>query len=50
MLPKLPHFRDGDCVLIPVDGLRQWLSEQAQAGEDRVDAVVDDVLASINKG
>jgi hypothetical protein len=50
MLPELPHFRSGGCVLIPVDGLRQWLSEQTQPGENRVDAAVDEVLASINKG
>jgi excisionase family DNA binding protein len=48
LLPELPHLRAGGCVMIPVDGLRQWLSEQAKAGKNRVDAAVDEVLASIS--
>jgi excisionase family DNA binding protein len=48
LLPELPHLRAGGCVMIPIDGLRQWLLEQAQAGKSRVDAAVEDVLASIS--
>jgi excisionase family DNA binding protein len=47
LLPELPHLRAGGCVLIPVDGLRQWLADQAEIGRNRVDAAVDEVLASI---
>jgi excisionase family DNA binding protein len=31
MLPALPHFRVGTMVLIPVEGLRQWVSDRAHA-------------------
>jgi excisionase family DNA binding protein len=47
MLPELPHYRAGGCVLIPVDDLRQWLSEQAQAGKSHVDAAVEKALSSV---
>jgi hypothetical protein len=36
-------------VLIPVDALRQWLLDQAQVRSGRVDATVDEFLASVNR-
>ncbi len=48
LLPQLPHMRLGGCVVLPVDPLRRWLSEATKAGKSRVDAAVDEVLASIN--
>ena len=49
LLPQLPHMRLGGCVVLPVDPLRRWLLEQARAGKHRVDAAVDEVLASIKQ-
>ena len=31
VLPELPHVRVGGAVLLPVDGLREWLTEEAKA-------------------
>lgn len=31
MLPRLPHFRDDGVVIIPVDSLRQCITERARA-------------------
>jgi excisionase family DNA binding protein len=33
MLPTLPHFRVGTAVLIPVDGLRQWVAESTRVSQ-----------------
>ena len=49
MLPGLPHIRQGGVVLLPVDLLREWLRERAQAGRSRVDAAVDEILGSLNE-
>lgn len=29
VLPSVPHLRVGRRIVIPVDGLREWLSEQS---------------------
>jgi len=29
ILPSVPHLRVGRRIVIPVDGLRRWLSEQS---------------------
>lgn len=29
ILPHIPHLRVGRRIVIPVDGLREWLSEQS---------------------
>ncbi|MGZ0172968.1 MAG: hypothetical protein ACKVHE_25820 [Planctomycetales bacterium] len=29
ILPSVPHLRVGRRIVIPVDGLREWLSEQS---------------------
>ena len=50
MLPRLPHFRVGSAVLIPVDALPRWLNEQARAEQDRSDRIVAEVLASLQAG
>jgi hypothetical protein len=49
LLPEVPHTRLGGCVVLPVDALREWLLQQAQAGKSRVDAAVDEVIASIRQ-
>lgn len=30
ILPNIPHLRVGRRIVIPVDGLREWLSEQSR--------------------
>ncbi|MFT5093474.1 MAG: hypothetical protein ACKVII_26900 [Planctomycetales bacterium] len=30
VLPCIPHLRVGRRIVIPVDGLREWLSEQSR--------------------
>ena len=34
LLPQLPHVRLGGCVVVPVEGLREWLREQARSGDN----------------
>lgn len=56
LLPKLPHVRTGGAVLIPVEPLRRWLEAQcamqhdhSQAERDRVEAITQDFLSSIQR-
>jgi excisionase family DNA binding protein len=47
MLPELPHLRMRGRVVVPVDPLRQWLRDQAEAGRGQVDTAVEEILESI---
>ena len=47
LLPQLPHVRLGGCVVVPVEGLREWLRDRAKQELGRVDSVVEDALARI---
>ena len=47
ILPELPHVRVGGAVLLPVDGLRAWLNDQAKAEQGRVEKVADEVLRAV---
>jgi excisionase family DNA binding protein len=47
MLPELPHVRAGGTILLPVDGLREWLKNQSKAEQGRIDSVVNEVLDSM---
>jgi excisionase family DNA binding protein len=49
VLPQLPHVRVGGAVLLPVEGLQAWLREQTKAEQGRVEAVVDEILRSVEK-
>ena len=49
LLPQLPHVRAGTAVLIPVDSLRRWLDEHAQAVGDGVDRAVEETLKSLER-
>jgi excisionase family DNA binding protein len=49
VLPQLPHVRLGGAVLLPVEGLQAWLREQAKVEQGRVEAVVDEILRSVEK-
>ena len=44
--PQLPVVHVGGVVLYPVDPLREWLREQAKVERGRVEAVVDEIVAS----
>lgn len=47
LLPSIPHVREGGVVLVPVDGLRAWLLDQANAKSKTVDSIVKSVVADI---
>ncbi|HME73971.1 MAG TPA: helix-turn-helix domain-containing protein [Myxococcota bacterium] len=47
LLPTLPHVRAGGSVLLPVEGLRRWLDEQAKSEKAAANAVADQILAEI---
>ena len=49
ILPEIPHVHIGRRVIIPVDDLRRWLQERANAEKGRAEAVVDDVLQSLRE-
>jgi len=47
LLPILPHVRAGGTVLLPVEGLRRWLDEQAKGERARADRITAEVLAEV---
>jgi len=47
LLPRLPHFRAGTAVLVPVDALRRWLDEQACRQPSRVAEIVSEGLQAV---
>jgi hypothetical protein len=47
LLPELPHVYLGRRVVIPVEPLREWLSERARSEAGRVDATVKEILDGI---
>ncbi len=47
ILPELPHVRVGGAVLLPVEGLRAWLRERAEAEPGRVEKAVDEILETV---
>lgn len=47
MLPELPCIREGGAVLLPVDGLRRWAEERAEATGKRTDALAREVIDSL---
>jgi excisionase family DNA binding protein len=49
ILPQLPHLRIGGAVLVPVEGLREWLRTQSRIEGSTVDRAVQEVLASLEK-
>lgn len=49
LLPQLPHLREGGVVLVPVEGLRDWLRERSRAEGAQVSAVVDEVMKDLEK-
>jgi excisionase family DNA binding protein len=47
MLPELPHVRRAGAVLLPLEPLRRWLEEQAQAQGREVDVAVREGLSKL---
>jgi excisionase family DNA binding protein len=47
LLPELPHVRIGGAVLLPVDGLREWLRKEAKAEQNRVEREVQEILGAV---
>jgi hypothetical protein len=47
LLPILPHVRAGGTVLLPVEGLRRWLDEQAKGERARADRITAGVLGEV---
>jgi excisionase family DNA binding protein len=47
VLPDLPHVHLGRRVVIPVDGLREWLKQKTEIERGQVDRAVDEVLADL---
>ena len=47
ILPELPHVRLGGAVLLPVEALRAWLSDQAKAEQGRAEKVAQEVLQAV---
>jgi len=45
LLPRIPHIRLDGAVLIPLDVLRRWLTERAEASGTRADRIVSEILA-----
>jgi len=44
VLPELPVVRHGGVVVIPVDGLREWLRSRAEIEGNRVAKAVEEVV------
>lgn len=49
LLPRLPHVRLDGVVLLPVDGLRQWLLDGSKVEESAVDRAVADTLEAFRR-
>jgi hypothetical protein len=43
-LPRVPHLRLGGVVVIPVEGFRRWLEEQARVQVDRAEQAAAEIL------
>jgi excisionase family DNA binding protein len=50
ILPELPHVRVGGAVLLPVEGLRAWLQDEAKAEKARAELIADEILDSMGDG
>jgi hypothetical protein len=52
ILPELPHLRigSGGVVLLPVEGLRAWLQDEAKAEKGRAESIAEAILDSMGDG
>jgi len=47
ILPELPHVRVGGVVLLPLEALRAWLTDQAKTEQGRAEKVAAEVLRAV---
>ena len=50
LLPELPTVRRGGIVLIPIEGLRDWLRDESRAEKGRVEKAVTEILEEVRPG
>ena len=50
LLPELPTIRRGRVVLVPIEGLREWLRDESRAEGGHIEKVVGEILGSVNSG
>ena len=50
LLPELPTVRRGNIVLVPIEGLREWLREESEAEKSRSEAVAGKILKAVDSG
>ena len=47
LLPEIPHTYLGSRIVIPVEAMQKWLSDQTKAESNQIDEVVNDILKEI---
>jgi len=47
ILSRLPHFRIGTAVLIPVDCLKEWVRDQVEAPHKNSSHEIDEIMNSL---
>ena len=50
LLPELPTVRRGGIVLVPIEGLREWLRDESRAEKGRVEKAVTEILEAVHPG
>ena len=50
LLPEIPHCRVGSRVVVPVEPLRQWLHERAQAEQQGAEVMAREIVESLESG
>ena len=48
MLPELPHLRMGTRVVIPVEDLKKWLSQQADTEKRNTENLCKEILQELH--
>jgi len=49
VLPEIPHCHVGARVVIPVEPLREWLRNRAQAEQTRADDIAAEILDDLGR-
>jgi excisionase family DNA binding protein len=47
--PKLPCVREGGAVLYPVEALRRWLEERAEAQGAREERIAGEIVGTVGR-
>ena len=48
-LPRLPHIREGNVLLFPVDQLRAWLSDRVRQQEEEAQRLASELMAELGR-